>query len=215
MKNAIKQITPPLLWNLGRAAARRLRGPQEEAEPALFDGEDALFVEAVANARAYGEYGMGTSTRWMARNTTAQIHAVDSARAWVEDTRRRIGDSERVRLDWIDVGPVGAWGMPRDFSRRQTFLTYVRSLWEAETRPEVVLIDGRFRLACWFESIASAPPGARIVFDDYVGRAPFYVVEEYLKPARTNSRQALFVVPETVDRDALRAERDAFLMMRD
>jgi len=129
--------------------------------------------------------------------------------------RSSLGENDRFRIEWIDVGPVTHWGKPADYSKRHAFRTYVGALWGREPSPDVVLIDGRFRLACWFETMLNARPGTHVIFDDYVRRPGFRLVEEYLEPARMDARQALFVVPDRVDREALARERDAFLMCRD
>lgn len=221
MKHILKQVTPPVLWEQAHRAAKLVRdrrrpqeATEEEAEVELFDGEAELFIEAVTSAQVYGEYGMGASTRWVARHSQAKIAAVDTAWAWVEDTRRRI-DDDRHSLKWVDVGPVENFGMPCGFSKRHAFRDYVDAIWIQEEQPDVILIDGRFRLSCWFESVLRARAGTRIIFDDYVERQPFHIVEDYLRPERTNGRQALFVVPGGMDHGPLAEARDAFLMVRD
>jgi len=45
----------------------------------------------------------------------------------------------------------------------------------------LVLVDGRFRVACVLESLLSLSPlsETQILLDDYVGRPEYAVVEEY------------------------------------
>lgn len=212
-----KNNAPPSPRPLGREAAPEPHAQDEafESEPQLFDGEGELFVEIASNARVYGEYGMGASTLWVAKETKAPIIAVDTSADWVDRTRASLGASERFHLTWVDVGPIGDWGMPLGFSRRHAFRAYVEAPWAEDAQPDVVLIDGRFRLSCWFESVIRAQPGTRLVFDDYTDRPTYHVVEEFLKPERVTTRQALFVVPDGLDLTPLAAARDAFLMVRD
>lgn len=181
----------------------------------LFDGDDLLFKRYVAGARSYAEYGMGASTLWVLANTTATVHAVDTSRDWVESVRSRARQPDRLQADWIDVGPLGDWGMPLTYARRHHFRDYVEAVWRAPADPEVVLVDGRFRVCCFLHSLLSASAGTRILFDDYHGRPWYKVVEEFVRPAERCGRQAVFVVPEVFDRDAVREAREQFLYVRE
>jgi len=58
-----------------------------------------------------------------------------------------------------------------------------------------VLIDGRFRVACFLTSILHAEPPCRILFDDYRKKERYHVVERILSPVDFCGRQALFEVP--------------------
>ena len=70
-------------------------------------------------------------------------------------------------------------------------------------------------MACFLYSIASADPGSAIFFDDYKDREHYHVVEEFLKPNRFCGRQAIFDVPEALDREALLAEYEKFQYVMD
>lgn len=68
-------------------------------------------------------------------------------------------------------------------------------------RPDLVLIDGRFRVACFMATLLFAQPGCRILFDDYGDRPDCIVVERFVKPSSMAGRVAEFVVPGDVPRD--------------
>jgi hypothetical protein len=53
------------------------------------------------------------------------------------------------------------------------------------------------------------------LFDDYKDREHYHVVEEFLKPSRFCGRQAIFDVPEALDREALLAEYEKFQYVMD
>ena len=61
--------------------------------------------------------------------------------------------------------------------------------------PDLVLIDGRFRVASFLVSALLAQEGCTILFDDYFDRPNYHVVEKYLKPVRKAGRMAEFSVP--------------------
>ncbi len=204
----LERLIPPILEDV----VRRYR-PSKRAT-ALFDGDDAAFREIVSSARLYGEYGVGASTECVYGYTDARIVAVESSPEWaakVTDGK----DTQRLRLHLVDLGATGAWGYPIAYSRREHFQVYTDWIWRRGDKPDVVLIDGRFRVACFFTSVLIGEPGTTIIFDDYRDRRHYHIVEEMLRPYATCGRQAIFRRPAAVDTEALQELIDQFRMVRD
>ncbi len=178
----------------------------------IFDGHDDLFRAAIAGIRTYGEYGLGASTLWMDRHTDAQIIGVETDPVWVEQTRAALTRPGHD-IRHVDVGPVAQWGKPRSYRKRRNFIDYIEGPWLAGPLPQVVLIDGRFRVACFLTSLMLAKPGTVIVFDDYITRRTYHLVEEMLPPAARNARQASFIVPAARNLPAIKRLRDQFVMV--
>ena len=82
-------------------------------------------------------------------------------------------------------------------------------------KPDLVLIDGRFRVACFLHSLLAADAGTPLLFDDYTNRPHYHLVEEFCPIAQSEGRQALFRVPEELDREVIGRELEGFLMVRD
>ena len=96
------------------------------------------------------------------------------------------------------------------------FRDYVHSPWRhGSLKPDLVLIDGRFRVACFLHSLLAAAPATPILFDDYTNRPHYHLVEEFCPIAETEGRQALFRVPAELDREAIGRELEGFLMVRE
>jgi hypothetical protein len=88
---------------------------------------------------------------------------------------------------------------------------YAIAVWdkidEQNISPDLIVIDGRFRVACFLASLLRAEAGTTILFDDYVGREKRYaIVEKFLTPARVTSRMAIFVVPKQLDARSIAME---------
>lgn len=162
----------------------------------LFDGDDGLFKELITNAQTYFEYGCGKSTEYVYKYAAASIFAVDTSHEWVSKMNSlKVEESpERLNLNWVDVGNVADWGNPTSFKMRQNFKKYAELLWLTKNSPDLVLIDGRFRVFCFLTSVKFAPVGTKILFDDYKDRPFYHVVEEFCKKIDTCGRQALFEV---------------------
>lgn len=128
-------------------------------------------------------------------NTAAKVLAVDTAQAWVSHVRNVNQENPKLDAIWVDVGPVGNWGRPISYEKRGAFEEYVEALWSREEKPDVVLVNGRFRVASFLTCLIRAEPGTKIIFDDYTNRPIYHVVEEFAERQETCGRQCLFHVP--------------------
>ena len=190
---------------------------QQAPTTPLFEGDDRLFRQELAACRVYGEYGCGSSTIWVAHHSNARILAVDSSPAWIAKVREATADqAERITIEAIDLGVLGDWGYPTTYRHRHRFGDYVHSPWRhGPVKPDLVLIDGRFRVACFLHSLLAADAGTPILFDDYTNRPHYHLVEEFCPIAQSEGRQALFRVPAELDREVIGRELEGFLMVRD
>jgi hypothetical protein len=192
IKKIISNLSPPILH---KAYDLLKQSIQMLASEKLFDGDEEIFKEIIVSAKTYAEYGCGASTIWVFNNTHCQIFSVDSSQAWLDTVEHKCGKSGRLNLHFANVGKIKDWGTPCNYENYQNFNHYTDWIWEQNVSPDVVLIDGRFRVACFLTSLLRAKEGTRLVFDDYTNREEYHIVEKFIKPVKTCGRQALFVVP--------------------
>jgi hypothetical protein len=157
--------------------------------PIMEDEGLALLERCLASTRVYLEYGAGGSTLLAARHAQA-VHTVDSSQEWIATVRKQVGP--HVALYHCDIGPVGDWGRPTDFSGVLRYHQYATAPWTADPDPDLILIDGRFRVASFLYSLFRARPGTTILFDDYANRPGYHVVERFCAPLEWHGRMALF-----------------------
>ena len=113
--------------------------------------ELTAFKEFISNINAYLEFGVGGSTVFVHENTDAQIIGVDSSLKWIEQVNKHVDD--RVNLRFVDIGPVGDWGMPVDEQNKDNWPEYSKSINTFELEPDVIFVDGRFRVACLIQAV--------------------------------------------------------------
>lgn len=163
----------------------------------------ALLAQRLSGSRIFLEYGSGGSSVMAAKTAVQRIYSVDSdqgflraVQAKIEKTRSAEG---RYIPIYVDIGPTAAWGHPTRASFAHRWPAYVNQPWgimqARNEAPDLILIDGRFRVASLLISLLLAPRGCVVLFDDYVDRPQYHVVETYLKPAQTAGRMAEFIVP--------------------
>lgn len=158
----IRQGKPETLATLPLPPGWRPSPPLPTPKPvfgrlAMSAAEAEAFRAAIAAPLGcYLEWGLGGSTREALRSPVRRIVSVESDADWVTVAR---GDAEisaaeasgRLSMLHADVGPTGPWGVPtlRDDAKWATYAEAPWALLAAEGAwPGIVLVDGRFRVAC-------------------------------------------------------------------
>ena len=169
-----------------------------------FPKEEADFLKKTYNpARVILEYGSGGSTIHAAQRPNKLVFSVESDIQWARNLQLKIdmGDLPSVPILYpVDIGPTGDWGRPVDEKNWQKFYRYPVAIW-SETffrSPDVILIDGRFRPACFVASCLRIEKPTRILFDDYTKRQSYHIIEELIKPSDIIGRMAYFEVEPKV-----------------
>lgn len=175
--------------------------------------EAAVYLSAVTRATASGgtvlEYGSGGSTL-LASEAGAEVWSVESDAAWaamMRDWFEAHPPARRVTILHADIGPTRDWGHPVDDSRIRQWPDYALTPWETAgfPHPDVVLVDGRFRLASFLAVAFHITRPVTLFFDDYTPRRAYHRAEEVAKPAAITGRMARFdLTPTSIPPDGLR-----------
>jgi hypothetical protein len=190
--------SPPA--NDASAARPRLTLPEAETE---------LLSQTYAQANTILEYGSGGSTVVAAEMPNKTIYSVESDPDWVAMMRRWFDENQvpsPPKLIHVDVGPVKRWGAPSDESAQDRYSAYPLSVWDADdfVQPDAVLVDGRFRVGCLLACVFRSAMPVKVLFDDYVSRPGYHVVEKYARKVEVRGRMAMFAVtPRQIRNDEL------------
>ncbi len=110
----------------------------------------------------------------------------------------------------VDIGETGPWGRPVDASKWDRFYRYPLAIWDEPffRHPDVVLIDGRFRTACFAACVMRITRPTTVLMDDYGVREKYQMVEKIVKPDFMVGRMAHFSLTPGM----ARAEEMGFLI---
>jgi hypothetical protein len=136
--------------------------------------------------RQYLEYGAGESTKLaVACPTITSITSAEADPDYIEkqllsdESIRRALQSGRLKFNRVDIGPVGDWSYPKDLSRHHLWPNYALSPFVTPFSPDVVLIDGRFRVACCLVCCLEAPD-ATLLIHDFTDRPAYQVLLPFI-----------------------------------
>jgi len=150
----------------------------------MSDAEIGVLRECFSKATSLVEFGSGGSTQLAVQSPTLRrIWSVESDPGWIETLRGlpEVSQAEaggRLHLIDADIGATGEYGMPVDASARERWPRYYQTVWTdpATVEADLVLIDGRFRVACALEALARCRPHTILLFHDFWNRTPYHPV---------------------------------------
>ena len=179
--------------------------------------ESAALAQAYAGAGVILEYGSGGSTVMAGALPGKHVVSVESDAAWATGMRAWFAANpplSPVRLHHADIGPTRDWGYPDDLRSHRKWAAYPVEIWDEPgfVAPDVVLIDGRFRLACFLTVLLRSPHPVTVLWDDYADRPHYHRAETLAAPLAMVGRMARFqITPHPLPPGALRLLADSFL----
>ena len=174
---------------------QRFKGFEAPISPCLDDETAAWLQEQLQETRLFLEFGCGGSTVLADRLAVPTI-SVESDPYYATAVRGALSDSTATVIVTPPMGITRQWGMPM-FFKKWKGRRYVTAPFRRLDGhfPDLIFIDGRYRVACALESAARAAlAGAspNLLIDDYGSRPQYHVLEQYLGPPRRIGRSAMF-----------------------
>lgn len=201
---------------------QRVTGFSVSGQPEFEAQAVPFFLELLTSVGTYLEFGMGGSTVLAAMHGVRFV-SVDSDPYFMRAVRKKIKDNghddpERQSFIHGDVGPTEAWGTPvlhrATPARVQRWRRYIDAPWAAmkdKPGPYLVLVDGRFRVACALAAAKNLDAAqTQILIDDYTEREHYRAVERHLELRRRCGRMALFTPRADMNRPALEADIEKY-----
>ncbi len=144
-----------------------------------------MFYKFLDKAKVYFEYGCGGSTyQACLRNNIHKIYSVESDKQWLMTLQQQKLLMNKVNFMYVEMGtPPNAYGYPGRNSTLEQWVNYsnqIRHLTSDEQQQiDLVLIDGRFRVACCLKCFDVINADCSIVFDDFFNRKEYHIVLDY------------------------------------
>jgi len=162
-------------------------------EPKLNPLDKLLFYQHLDKATHYFEFGSGGSTYQASiRPNIKSITTVESDLIWIDKLKTNISHPDII-YNYIDIQALpNSWGYPKKYCRKNRFPAYS----DVKVRPntDLVLIDGRFRVACCLKLFSQIDDACIVVFDDFLNRKYYHVVLDYYKIIKQTTDNIMVVL---------------------
>lgn len=158
--------------------------------------EVALFMRYLGTAQSYFEFGCGGSTMVASRHgpPMLSIVSVDSSQEWLDTVARNSYSAARIekglmKMQFADIGPIGVWGFPAQSAEESkgAWYLYSQAITMTGKQFDVVLVDGRFRVACLLNTMITNPTAKVLIHD-------------FFDPGHHRAYRVLLEVTDVVDR---------------
>jgi hypothetical protein len=185
--------------------------PVALARPSMRPREIDLLSALLRRAERVLEFGAGGSTTLAVKLGVSRLVSVESDASWIarikdDDAAARAHEDGRLTLLHADIGPIGALGGPDSKGAREKWPNYARAPWGhvgAEDL-DLVLIDGRFRIACILETALRANRRSLIAIHDFWNRPEYHVVLPFLDEVERCETLGVFRIKAGMDHAAAR-----------
>jgi hypothetical protein len=153
------------------------------------------------------------------QNTGSNTSPSTQNRYFLQSVRKKISDAGFERAagqtyHYADIGLTGHWGRPLGLrapsaARLEKFRRYSDpppACFEGGLTPDLVLVDGRFRVACVLKSLRmlQSKRGSTIAIDDYGDRPHYHELADLAEIDRlVNGRMAVITSAKAVSPELL------------
>lgn len=169
-------------------------------------GELDLLHKHLDSCVRYLEFGSGESTLYAANcPSILKIDSVESSQPFVDNHLKRQDiiikalDQKKLVFHVIDIGEVNLWGGPLNPVKRHLWPNYSLSVFHQESKHDLALIDGRFRVSCTLNSILNTPDYCKIIIHDFWDRPHYHILLRYLQVIEQIDTLGVFTKKKGVD----------------
>ncbi|KAA8605666.1 hypothetical protein AL036_17865 [Salipiger aestuarii] len=170
------------------------------------EAEAALLRAEYARAGVVLEYGSGGSTVLAGEQPGKAVFSVESDHDWAQMMRGWFvanppAQGASVDVIWSDIGETRDWGHPATDAQWRRWPRYPLEVWGRSDfrQPDVVLVDGRFRVGCALAAAFLSDAPLVLLFDDYARRKHYHKVEQFLGQPQLTGRMARFdITPQPI-----------------
>lgn len=152
--------------------------------PHMTNNELLLIKKYAINCKEILEYGSGGSTFYFIRKNK-KIISVENNKPYFcyMKTFNVIKRYKNLDYQFVDTGKSSDWGYPVDDTKKENWPQYYKKVWEKLniSCPDIIFIDGRFRVMCALESIQYIRMDTIIIIHDFLDRKYYGEILNYFE----------------------------------
>ena len=156
-------------------------------KPIMFDEDLKGFLQFMKPENIYFEFGSGGSTN-IASYYKLKTYSVESNVHWHEKLKNSGINAEYITVDLKVNNNIGR---PGPGTTVEDYKKYIQA-YKSEYNADIILIDGRFRVACALDIFSKIRKDTIVLFHDYTPRKQYHIIENYYIKVKTWNELALF-----------------------
>ena len=156
-----------------------------ELKPSFAKNDINMFYKYLNKASNYLEFGSGGSTYQASICSNIKlIISVESDKSWY-NTLNSIVKHSNFHSKLVDLKcKPNTWGFPTNICPIDNKIKYSSIITHYINRStanslDLILIDGRFRVACALKAHSVINKNCKIIFDDFLNRSYYHIVLQY------------------------------------
>ncbi len=179
--------------------------------PRMSEAEVTLFTKYLHEQKVVIEFGAGGSTGLAIKTGVKQLYSVESDLEFIKKLQeytliQKAVEEGQVQFFHINIGPVGAWGYPRDRSSQENWPKYYSDIWQkVPESADLVFIDGRFRVACALQSLSHINKNAKVIMHDFWDRPSYHDVLKFFDAIESADTLVVLQPKDKIDQNLLSA----------
>ena len=153
--------------------------------PELSANDMKMFYRYLDKSTVYFEYGSGGSTyQANLRPNIQKIYSVESDKSWINQLKSYIKDDSKITYIYNEMGTKPrTWGYPSKSCKKSNLINYSEHICnlsvEERSKIDLVMVDGRFRVACCLKCFYVINDECYIIFDDFLHRKKYHIILNY------------------------------------
>ena len=171
--------------------------------------EQNFMISCLHESKRFLEFGSGYSTLMAIECQDLKIISIETDIDFLQGMSRYVSEKlkcESIKFIHADVGETIGWGWPKRSNDPLQLLNYTEAIWTNpeihKFLPDLILIDGRFRVATFLMCLLHAP-GSKIIFDDFIGRENDYSeILEIVPMQYSVGRIGVFRTPTSISEES-------------
>ncbi|WP_022852612.1 hypothetical protein [Thermodesulfatator atlanticus] len=180
--------------------------------------EKLLFDKLIKASKHYLEFGLGGSTLRALAKSRSIIYTVESSMEWIEYMRKyrivKKFENERLFIYYVNIGPTKEMGFPVSDAYKNVFEKYSSNIFHFinPQKIDLVLIDGRFRVACALKTILKCygNENIKILIHDFWNRNQYHIVLKYLEVLDKVEKLGLFSIKRNIDLNLVKKDYETY-----
>ena len=172
----------------------------------LSEIEKTTIQSYIDNSKMYLEFGSGGTTFIAINSPKTKVVSVESDPNWINylmsyNAISNAIEKQKLDIKYINIGKTKEWGYPINDELKENYPKYSNEIFNHIKKEEIdlVLIDGRFRVACALATIMNCSKNTKIMIHDYTFREYYHVLEEFLEIIETKDTLVIFEIKNNVD----------------